>query len=162
MEQWIRSKLSIRNITSPFWNLTDTISIFIGSWKLLTNVSWKSLTCLTLQSASHLSMLPSPKIKTTVLNSPMHYGDTLYWNLFLKKTCSFLVWRKIKYNLLPLVMFTSQCLTIDKSTGTPEKDYQIVVFYYTKQTKSKTIKSKLWGAKNSKSILKCHLLSKFL
>lgn len=82
----------------------------IKSWKTFTSsdkVSWNSLTSLTPQWTFHLSTWVSPKIKTTVLNSPMLYGDTLPWNLFVKKPCSFLVWRKVKHNLLPFIMFTS-------------------------------------------------------
>lgn len=129
-----------------------------------------NLTCLTPQLTFHLSTSESPKIKTTVLNSPIHFGDT--FKSTCKKPCFFFVKiDKIQpftthYVHLSILCCskTSISLTIDKSTGTFEEDYQIVVFYYTKQnkSKSKTIKSKLWGVENPKSILKCHSLSKYL
>lgn len=167
--------LSVVHLYLGIW-ASYVLNIFITSFHmrlslgklLLTKVSWNSLTCLTPQSTFHLSTWVSPKIMATVLNSPMLYGDTLYWNLFVRKPCSFLVWRKIKYNLLPFLTFTSilccsrisTCLTIDKPTGT----LQIMILYYTEQTKSKskTIKSKLWGVENPRSILKCCLLLKYL
>lgn len=111
----------------------------------LTNRSWEVLYALHLSLFFICQHYCPPQTKTTVPNSPMHYGDTLYWKLFGQNllfpgvkedktqpsTTHQAHHSTICYSKMPI------CPTIDKSTGTLEKDYQIVVFYYTKQIQFK-------------------------
>lgn len=107
--------------------------------ELLTNTSSK------VWYALHLTPPPVnvsiPQTKTTAQNPPMHYGGTLYWNLF-GKNLLFPCVKKEKNSTFhsspgsPLNHIPN-CPTTDKSTGTLEKDYQIGVFYYRKQIQFK-------------------------
>lgn len=112
--------------------------------------------------ALHLSLLSTSEhpsqSKTTVLNSPLLYGVT--WSeICLGKTSSFLVWRKIKYNLLPLIRSTSQSYVIPKCQPAQlltnpqahlKKMIRLWYFIIQKKSNSKTIKFKLWGVENPK------------
>lgn len=72
-------------------------------------------------------------------NSP-ESPHALWWHLILKAVWENLLFpcvKKEKTQPFTPLNHIPNCPTTDKSTGTLEKDYQIVVFYYRKQIKFK-------------------------
>lgn len=133
------------------------ISHEIKPWRTSSSDKYnmKSLHALQLSLLSTYQREHPPKPRQ-VLNPLMHYSDS-YTEICLGKTCSFLVWRKIKHNLLPLIRFTSQShskMPICPTTTNPQAHFKKIIrlWYFITENKSnsKTIKFKLWGVENPK------------
>lgn len=126
-----------------------------------------NLTCLTPQLTFHLSTSESPKIKTTVMNSPIHFGDTL------KSICKknlFLLCVKIDkiqpftthYVHLSILCCSKTSISLTVTSPQARLKKIIRLWYFIIQNKTNPNQRQLSLSSEEWKIPKCHSLSKYL